>query len=308
MIRGGVVKEREEKVTTEKGMMAMRPERSKSLHNFEMPTPWLKWGNQKFLRCMKVNQVSSSDNRSRSLQASGTLVNRDNRDFNFEKKRRSPNAETHKNSPATKLIIKNTKYNGDGIEAVREKLMFDLKTAADEIKVAILKEGDNDDDDDDVEDDEPSAVATVAEATVVAAASSGSAEAERPWNLRTRRAACKAPSVNGKNSAKFEERKSSNLPMRTENLMKSPRLRLGAVVGGNGGEKKKERAKFTVPLSRKEIEEDYFAMLGEKAPRRPKKRPRNVQRQLDTLFPGLWLTEVTHDMYKVSEFPESGKR
>lgn len=28
---------------------------------------------------------------------------------------------------------------------------------------------------------------------------------------------------------------------------------------------------------------------------------------LQTLFPGLWLTEVTVDTYKVPELPESGK-
>ncbi|CAN1165809.1 hypothetical protein LINPERHAP1_LOCUS26125, partial [Linum perenne] len=40
-------------------------------------------------------------------------------------------------------------------------------------------------------------------------------------------------------------------------------------------------------------------------PRRPKKRPRIVQKYMDFMFPGLWLTEVITDLYKVTEVPES---
>ncbi|OMO63500.1 hypothetical protein COLO4_32388 [Corchorus olitorius] len=49
-------------------------------------------------------------------------------------------------------------------------------------------------------------------------------------------------------------------------------------------------------------------MAGHRPPRRPKKRSRHVQKQLDSLFPGLWLTEVTADFYKVPESVENGKR
>uniref|UniRef100_A0A2P2MXC3 Uncharacterized protein n=1 Tax=Rhizophora mucronata TaxID=61149 RepID=A0A2P2MXC3_RHIMU len=49
-------------------------------------------------------------------------------------------------------------------------------------------------------------------------------------------------------------------------------------------------------------------ILGQRPARRPKKRPRIVQKQLDTLFPGLWLTEVTPEMYKVHENPDNAKR
>ncbi|XP_017976523.1 PREDICTED: uncharacterized protein LOC108662013 [Theobroma cacao] len=55
--------------------------------------------------------------------------------------------------------------------------------------------------------------------------------------------------------------------------------------------KKKERKPpFSVTLSRKEIEEDLFGisnMRNKKLMRNPKKRSRDVQRQLDRLFPGL---------------------
>ncbi|KAL2905191.1 hypothetical protein RDABS01_003901 [Bienertia sinuspersici] len=115
----------------------------------------------------------------------------------------------------------------------------------------------------------------------------------RPWNLRTRRAVCKEPNgVNGAN------RKPSFFPVKsTENN--------GATGGGCEA---KKRAKFSATLSKQEIEEDFLAISGTRPVRRPKKRPRLVQRQIDGLFPGLWLSEITPDMYKVNEQPETGKR
>lgn len=45
--------------------------------------------------------------------------------------------------------------------------------------------------------------------------------------------------------------------------------------------KKDERPKFSISLSRREIEEDLFAMTGKKPSRKPKKRPRSLQTKLD---------------------------
>ncbi|KAF5777355.1 hypothetical protein HanXRQr2_Chr12g0534631 [Helianthus annuus] len=71
---------------------------------------------------------------------------------------------------------------------------------------------------------------------------------------------------------------------------------------GDGGERReKVRAKFSVPLSRKEMEKDFEDMGERRLPRKPKKRPRVIQNHLDTLFPGLWLTEIHADLYRVSE-------
>jgi hypothetical protein len=71
--------------------------------------------------------------------------------------------------------------------------------------------------------------------------------------------------------------------------------------------KQKERARFSISLPRDEIERDLMVMTGLKPPRRPKKRPRAVQRHLDTLVPGAWLTEITPEIYKVPDLSESGK-
>ncbi|KAF3508642.1 hypothetical protein F2Q69_00008008 [Brassica cretica] len=80
----------------------------------------------------------------------------------------------------------------------------------------------------------------------------------KPWNLRKRRAAaCKEP---------VEERTVNPSPPR------------GGVVEEA---ETTTRPKFSVKLSKKEIEEDFMAAFGHRPPRRPKKRPRTVQKKLD---------------------------
>ncbi|XP_047169166.1 uncharacterized protein LOC124837749 [Vigna umbellata] len=169
--------------------MAMGPERSKPLHNF--PMPCLKWGNQRFLRCVKV-------------------------------------ADDH-----------------DDIAAVRRKLILDLRVAADNLKVSIFQEPNS-----------------------------------KPWNLRTRRAACKAP------------HHTNQLNSLTQEMKKKKTTKI------------EEKTKFSVSLTKEEVEHDFWALLGTRPPRRPKKRPRIIQKNLDTLFPGLWLSEVTAESYEVPEVPE----
>ncbi|OEL20428.1 hypothetical protein BAE44_0018553 [Dichanthelium oligosanthes] len=65
--------------------------------------------------------------------------------------------------------------------------------------------------------------------------------------------------------------------------------------------RRRKRAPFSVALTAEEVEEDIYALTGARPRRRPRKRPRAVQRQLDSLFPGLWLTEITADAYRVPD-------
>ncbi|CAL9040343.1 unnamed protein product [Musa banksii] len=109
------------------------------------------------------------------------------------------------------------------------------------------------------------------------------AEATRPWNLRTRRAACNFPADRyGNHGSNYGD------PMKT--------VRLQSDESKKGG-----MEKFSISLSRSEIEEDFFAIKGTKPSRRPKKRAKIVQRELDSLFPGLSLSEITPDSYEVVE-------
>lgn len=290
-------------------VMAMGSERSKALHNFTLSS--LKWGNQRYLRCKKPSPPDD-------------VVKVD---------RRSPVSRTE-SSPATQRRELERRRKRDwkpeeGIEAVREKLMFDLKTAANKMKDAILRK-EVEEEEEEIEEEEE--MEEEAEESAV--------EARKPWNLRTRRAHCKAPIEEGKGERK---KVNSSSPLRSDNNggVRSARLRGG--VGGAAAENKEERTKLMVSLSRKEVEEDFMAFLGHRPPRRPKKRHMTVQKQLDvsttnqffififaffddlaslrlcggfdlvflfsvqSLFPGLWLSEVTLDMYKVPESAENDK-
>ncbi|CAL5421591.1 unnamed protein product [Camellia sinensis] len=291
-------------------LMAMGPERSKPLHNFKMPC--LKWGNQKLLRCMKMNP-NGEDSSSSADQRFFSASKLDKKGL-IEPRRR----EELEKSPSPAERRRKSSDGDQRIDAFRTKLLFHLQTAADKIKDAILRKGSE-------EEEEERPAAAAAAASVPAA--EAETEASRPWNLRTRRAACKAPNgMNGNliiggggggggggsngggaKSLQIEERKPNYSPSRTEN--KSPKLRgdvTAAAAEDSPTGEKRERAKFSVSLSRREIEDDFMNLTGHRPPRRPKKRPKIVQKQLDTLFPGLWMTEITADIYKVPDVPETG--
>ncbi|KAG8362647.1 hypothetical protein BUALT_BualtUnG0054900 [Buddleja alternifolia] len=201
--------------------MAMGTERSKTLHNFTMPAE-LRWGNQRHLRCMKVNsdgQISplrrdnsySSDHHRRRHQQPRTTRDKDSSSESLYGSRKvGP-------PPIPAAASDGGDGHDHGIAAMREKVMLDLQTAADRMKESIFKDGLHD-------------------GVVSVSPPPSAAEGE-----------------------------------------------------------------FAVALSKREIEEDFMAMVGHRPARRPKKRAKFVQKQLDTLFPGLWLTEVTSDMYKVDE-------
>ncbi|KAL0397706.1 UNVERIFIED_CONTAM: hypothetical protein Scaly_0219000 [Sesamum calycinum] len=65
--------------------------------------------------------------------------------------------------------------------------------------------------------------------------------------------------------------------------------------------RRREKLSISIALSKDEIEEDIFILTGSKPARRPKKRAKNIQKQLDFVFPGLWLVSITPESYKVSE-------
>jgi hypothetical protein len=261
--------------------MAMAPQRSNPLHNFDMP---MSWGNITTFKCLKVDSngdLLALDRRSSpetEFLKGGSSDRRDSL-------KRSPSPGFFAGGSARKSKLRSD--GGEGIEAIRTKLMFDLQMEADKMKGAILREG--------FEERPPPATSPTENDEV------------RPWNLRTRRAACKAPkghSGGGSGVGYGGGTKSSQFDFLKPNL--TPRLRFVGSSSQSG--EKKERAKFSVLLSRQEIEQDFWMITGNKLPRRPKKRPKNIQKDLDMVFPGLWLTEINADIYKVPDAPETAKR
>lgn len=294
-------------------------ERSKPLHNFSMPC--LRWGNQKLLRCMNVNSNGEAPVPSGDLKSGMDrrfIVQRRESEYDrrgsIDRKKESSKVWPASNSPPqvrmeVESSIRKLRIGDNGIEAFREKLMFDLHTKADKMKDAILREGLEKEEE---EEGEITPLPPPAKSPTPSPAETDGAA--RPWNLRTRRAACKAPmnGVNGGGSGGGNgdggrslnvevSRKPNFSPLRNES--KSPKSRGGAEPSGE----KRERAKFSVQLSRSEMEEDFLAMTGQRLPRRPKKRPKIVQKQLEGVFPGMWLTEVNADLYRV-DAPETGKK
>ncbi|XP_015076470.1 uncharacterized protein LOC107020569 [Solanum pennellii] len=288
----------------------MGHERSKHLHNFDLPCG-LKWGSRKFLRCAKVDsngeiphfhrRSNGSDAIGRRMREIDVMVNnRRSNEVRDELLEETEVGFTRKFRLAGYNSVAGGCGGGDEIAAVRKKLMFDLQAEADKMKYAIFGDG--------LEEE-----VSVTPATAPMEVTTG-IDASMPWNLRTQRAACKAP-MNGivgggggggrsnealKVDVISNNRLSSLSPLRTEN--KSVRLRSEfSGAGDSYTDEKRKKTNFSVSLGRREIEEDFMAMIGHRPPRRPKKRAKIVQKNLDTIFPGLWLTEITQDLYKVPD-------
>ncbi|KAL1540079.1 serine/arginine repetitive matrix protein 1-like [Salvia divinorum] len=120
-------------------------------------------------------------------------------------------------------------------------------------------------------------------------------EETKTWNLRPRKPLNKSGAPVKSNGPTIPERSKAQSPLRSLNN------RSGENDGGNGGKKEKRKLSVFIPLTKDEIEEDIFALTGSKPARRPKKRAKNIQKQVDVCFPGLWLVSITADSYKVSE-------
>ncbi|CAH8349806.1 unnamed protein product [Eruca vesicaria subsp. sativa] len=261
-----------------RGEMTTTTRRPKmSLHNFTLSN--LKWGSQRHLKCMKIDSTTSSGDhrlrrRSPAVKSSGSSVSIPFRFSESDHRSNSNNNNQRRRATFESVEKGGGEEEGEGMEELREKIMSDLKTVRDKITQSIyaLKEQDGEEERKPYQEKEVSPV--------------------KPWNLRKRRAAaeCKEP---------VEEKTVNPSPPRNDST------RVMKERGGVVEAETMRRPKFSVILSKKEIEEDFMAAFGHRAPRRPKKRPRTVQRKLDSLHPGFYLTEVTLDAYKV---PEETKR
>ncbi|KAG0457972.1 hypothetical protein HPP92_022841 [Vanilla planifolia] len=104
--------------------------------------------------------------------------------------------------------------------------------------------------------------------------------ASRPWNLRSRRAACNAPAEIG--PCRNSSFSTSLSPSPSHSPLQKEKSSCEAIIESKfEGLEMIERRKFSVALSREEIEADFLAVKGAKPPRRPKKRAKYLQRQID---------------------------
>ncbi|XP_039003567.1 uncharacterized protein LOC120130393 [Hibiscus syriacus] len=292
--------------------MAMGSQRSNPLHNFKLPC--LKWGNQRYLRCMKLGDASSAAVDDRHLRRRFHVVQRRRSppSSKFEglmvggKKRQESESYPSNDYGREQRLRVSKGEAAEGIEAVREKIMKDLKTAADKIKDEIFRDKTSGGDELEVDENEfkePKLKRKEKEKEKGREESPSVDLEARPWNLRKRRAACKAP-IDGRGT-----NDNYNSPTRNEEINSlRVRERGQPVASAADEENKRARPEYSVSLSKQEIEEDFMVMVGRRPRKRPKKRARYVQKELDSLFPGLHLTEVTADSYKIPELIENGNR
>ncbi|CDP10003.1 unnamed protein product [Coffea canephora] len=128
-------------------------------------------------------------------------------------------------------------------------------------------------------------------------------EGHKPWNLRPRKvvtyptstATFTTPSSfrkNDKEKEKSQEETGSSLRNTCPGFAGTERQQRKVV---------EEKRKLWISLSKEEIEEDVYSLTGSRPSRRPKKRPRTVQKQLDNVFPGLYLVGLSIDSYRVHD-------
>lgn len=114
-----------------------------------------------------------------------------------------------------------------------------------------------------------------------AAAEEENGEAKR-LKLRPRKEVVKTASCSKSGGADNDCKTHSN-----NNGVKSQRIK-GMVEGGHRNEsERKLKRRLWISLSREEIEEDIYALTGGKPARRPRKWPKNVQKQLDVCGIGI---------------------
>ncbi|KZV42089.1 hypothetical protein F511_11685 [Dorcoceras hygrometricum] len=297
--------------------MAMGTQRSSALHNFTFPVG-LRWGNQRFLRCIKVDshaQVSPPLSQFTANDADAS-DHHHHKQQSFDKRRSTGDGGRDQDSIASKFLPFGSLQIGSaqppvsdggrrisevedgGFAAMREKAIVHVQTAAEKSKAVTFEDGRKSGA---VSASLPPHPPLPPHSAVLPC----EGESKKPWNLRKRRAACKTPGSglvfgNGGSSAAGISGKALRAEGAEELTGELASLRSGGNVVAICGEKLM-REKFSVALSKSEIVEDFLAFTGHKPARRPKKRAKIVQRELDALFPGLNLTDITADMYKVSE-------
>ncbi|XP_042506451.1 uncharacterized protein LOC122082753 [Macadamia integrifolia] len=275
-------------------VMATAPVKSQPLHNF--PLPFLKWGKNQMNnhRCRKLVDSSRDspppDHRSSpsEVESEGASASICIKDSEAENRKYQIGSRSSKNrfsfsscssaALTTEKSLKNqtaSEADAAGMEDSKKKLLIRIRTSSKEESLSKNK-----------------AAAVPAEGGEV------EESAPMPWNLRPRRAVFRAPVDNGGSSKNGDSLDDLPPMQQPENQPKSLRLR-GFAEAQNV--EKKEKRQFSISLSREEIEEDFFSLTGSKPSRRPRKRPRNVQKQVDNVFPGIWLAGITADSYRVPD-------
>lgn len=100
----------------------------------------------------------------------------------------------------------------------------------------------------------------------------------KTWNLRPRKPPTKKRSIGGNSGGTLLTENKAQGTVRTEAI----RSRNGVDAKiATATERKEKKPRLSISLSKMEIDEDIYSLTGSKPSRRPKKRAKNVQKQLD---------------------------
>ncbi|GMH09560.1 hypothetical protein Nepgr_011401 [Nepenthes gracilis] len=258
--------------------MAAAPAKS-PLHNF--PLPFLKWGSR--------NPVNSHQRCRRPVES--PPLSTENIDRNNNRYGRSSTSdmdyeggarETEAESESSKVLTVGSRTARDRFSFVDMTLKQQQGTLGrDREREESVFDGD----------DRYKAKAAERESDPVEV--EADASPQKPWNLRPRRPTNKTTIEIGGGGGVTS--KNGEFHEQIENLPKSMRLRGFAESGAT---ESREKRKFWITLPKDEIEEDIYALTGSKPVRRPRKRTRTVQKQLDNVFPGLLLVGVSPEAYR----------
>lgn len=120
----------------------------------------------------------------------------------------------------------------------------------------------------------------------------------KPWNLRPRRLMIGGAGDGNGAAAGVSCVKSSRLLRGGAAAATATAVTATAEEVENDEDQRKKR-RLWISLSKEEIEEDVYAFTGSRPARRPKKRNRTAQKQVDNVFPGLYLVGISADSYRV---------
>ncbi|MED6118788.1 hypothetical protein PIB30_005925 [Stylosanthes scabra] len=249
--------------------MATAPLKSQPLHNFSLP--FLKWG--------------------------GTGTNNNHHHHRFRRPLSDHDHDSDSDNRPPRLGSRPPRTNRYAVSPSNHHSHIQNHNPS-PLRNNISNHNNNEHEAEEEEEEEEKHDAAAAEAAAEAAAAEEAVQ--KPWNLRPRKQTALAvtggPSRNG-NGEGVEAANGEG--------GKSTRLRgmVAAMAGAGEGQCSSEKRKFWIALSRDEIEEDIFIMTGSRPARRPRKRPKNVQKQMDSVFPGLWLVGVSAEAYRVADAP-----
>ncbi|CAA7058202.1 unnamed protein product [Microthlaspi erraticum] len=256
-------------------------ERPKALHNFGL----LNWGTQRHMRCVKLESDADDDHHQRLRRHRRSSPSQFDGAAPF---RIGGGFERNRNRNRIRLEAAEDGEEEEGIEEFREKIMSDLRTVADKMTKSILgKQASG------LDDEEEELETRETEREVSPPEAPGTAAEARPWNLRKRReASCKAP-----------------VPETGIRNAANQRNYMGMqFIEEKPEDSSKPRRRLTSVMSKKEIEDDFMKMIGQRPSRRPKKRPRTIQKQINMLHPAYYMYDITEDLYKITDPEENRKR